>query len=180
MIQNDESSPDSEIINQMNIHFSLLRKQTGKCSVPSKISDEIHSIILFSLQSPNIISFLEKSGLIFFDKCCGINLSILSKKIFSCKSRISECFRRERWGSSFANEKTYKQLMHDFLPLNQTRFWSLREYPQESKILKLIAQYPQIVRTKIEPVQVEKKIEDSPFELTLQKDIFSWTLFDDL
>ena len=174
MNQNEEN-PDSSIISQMNIYFTLLRKQTGKCSVPSKIDDEIHKIIHFSIQSSNPITFLQNNGLILFDKCCAINLSLLSKKIISCRSRISQCFRRESWISTFENEKIYKKYLHDILPFNEFK------YPAKSTILKSIIQYPQVIRMKQDPIpQVEKKIEDNQFELTLQKDIFSWTVFDDL
>lgn len=180
MQQNAEDSTDSTIMDQMNIYFSFLRKQTGKCPVPSKIDDEIHQIIFLSTQSANPISFLQKIGLVLFDKCCGVNLNLLSKKIFSCKSRISECFRREGWASSFTDDKIYKKYLHEIF-LNDSRFWSLREYPPGSTVLQSIAKYPQVVKIKQEPVvQVERKIEECQFELTLQKDIFSWTFFDDL
>ncbi|OHT06045.1 hypothetical protein TRFO_05686 [Tritrichomonas foetus] len=173
---------DDSILSQMQTYFTLLRKDTGKCAVPSKIEDELLCIIKYSLRSSNPLVFLQETGLIFFDKCCGVNISLLSKNIFSCRSRISSSFRREKWSSTFSDDHFYKQQIQKIISSGESRNWSLREYPPNSKIMKCVTQFHQIIPQKSGPViQIEKKIEESKeaFELTLQKDIFSWTFFDE-
>lgn len=180
MKPNEESVSDSRISDHLNTYFTLLRKNVGRCSVPSKIEDEILYILRFSLRSSNPVLFLRNNGIILFDKCSAFNISLFSKLVHSCKSRLSACFQREGWSNNMKDDQMYKRYLDRILSPNQSRLWSFREYPSSSQIVTFIKSTPQLVQTLPNDPPPEKKIEESPLELTLQTNIFSWTLFDDI
>ena len=176
-------SQDEQIFDQMKLYFSVIRNKTSKNSIPEKIENEIIQVVKYSMKSTDSFKFLIQCGLIFFDKCIGVNTLALSKIISSSKSRIASAFRREHWESGFNDEMAYRQLLRDVVKGNEIKFWSLRKYPDSATILKVIRSCNNIVykRPQLTFQSPEKKIDESreAFELTLQMDIFSWTFFDE-
>lgn len=165
-------------IRSLRVSFSLHRTQIGNSAVPSEFNDELMTVIKASLSYGDAKFFLRQFGILLFENCCAFNMNLLSESISSSRSRLLKALRREKWNPYTGDVPGVKNLLRSIVGDSEIRNWSLREYPKDRKIEEYINKNGILVY-ETEKRDLSSLVVHEPIELTLQKDIYSCTLFDD-
>jgi hypothetical protein len=150
--------------------------------MPSLLSGELLAIAKGALAADDPVEFLKEFGMVMFQECCALNLCVLAQGISSSRSRLLSALRREKWNLHPVDGVAIRGRLRE-MSLDDVKKWSFREYPPGSGFIDLLATYPCLSPPPPPYVVIQQErfpeVRDVA-ELTLQKDIFSWTsCFDD-
>jgi hypothetical protein len=133
------------------------------------------TILNTAVSAEDPVKFLCDFGVMIFHNCCAFNLSVLTKNISSSRSRIVSALRREGWRACGKDIHQVKPRMK-YVNANELKYWSIREYPADSGLAAFVRDHPHLWAAEDIVYTAMRDV----VELTLQKDIFSWTsCFDD-
>ena len=188
-------------------YFVSLRERKIPNTQSSFLSDEFIILLRFARNSINPNLFLLHAGAIFYqNNICAVNLELL-KDVLSCsKSRINNCFAKEEFtkiATPLSKEKNEleKLLRQDKTISSDIRRWTFRKINSNSNLsaylnsnqfllVQMEDQIP-ISLSKFPPqeiplfeyqalqphLQQEQGYEAS---LSFQKDVYTWTFYDDI
>lgn len=174
---------DSGAMTRLHLHFRLIRNQFPNSPLPSQLHQEILSVTRFAVRSKDPVAFLLKFGLILFPYCCAFNLSVLCDKISTSKTRVRNSFQREHWTEPPPGFNIRARLRDMKL---DPRNWTGRGYPSDTELERFVLEHPVVMAVQPvsemspKPAMDKMSLFRESVELTLQKDIFSWTFWDDM
>lgn len=162
----------TDILKSLQDFFKTNKEQSARLTNSAPLSTDVFNIIRFSIESSDAKQFLLKCGLILFKNCIAVNAKILITILCCSKSSINTKFNKEKWELIQTVPSNIHKEIEKLTSSRETKSWTLRKYPESN----LLNSYINSNSTKI-VTNVESLLKPEPFptNLSLQKDVFSWT-----
>lgn len=145
--------------------FAMIKHNLGGSLWSVKVEESLMLVAKAALRFENPVKFGTSCGVIFSLDCLALELSILTKLIGCSRSTVGKSLRKEDWVALSPMPQGIKHRIKQIVGDAEVKRWSVRSYPPNSHLASFVAENDRLCGNTV--------------ELTLQKDIYSWTCFNE-
>lgn len=161
--------------------FKIKRNKNSSLDSNSSLSDDIFNIIRFSLQSNSPKEFLLKYGIIIFSNVIALCTKRIVDVLICSKTSFNKKLKTEKWNLISTVPQNVRNKIENLTSSRDIKSWQIRSYPESQILARFINDNSQKLVHIIEPIQkqLNQLIDPMPMlsfsNLSLQKDVYSWT-----